>query len=216
MDKYKKVMLIIILSILTISTVYSKTLPLFGKVIYIDPGHGGLDPGAIYKDIKESNLNLIYSKEIGNKLEEYGATVYYTRDDDYDLSINKKRRKKSDLYNRVSIINNSKADIYISIHMNSEKTGIWYGPQIFYTNINKNNKLFAKIVEKELKNNNLSTRKSSLIDNAYMYKNIKIPGVLVEVGFISNSSDRYKLIKKEYIEKFSLSIAQSVIKYFNN
>ena len=216
MNKYKNIVFTIILCIITLSTVYSKTLPLLGKTIYIDPGHGGKDPGAIYKDLKESDLNLIYSKTIGNKLEEYGGTVYYTRDGDYDLSINDKKRKKSDLYNRVSLINKSKVNIYLSIHMNSEKTGIWYGPQIFYTNINKDNKLLASIIEKDLKKEKLSTRKLSLISNAYMYNNIKIPGVLIEVGFLSNSSDRYKIIKEDYINRFSIVIANSIIKYFND
>ena len=65
MRQYRLVMFSIFLFILTLSTVYSKSLPLLGKVIYIDPGHGGKDPGAIYKDLKESDLNLIYSKAIG-------------------------------------------------------------------------------------------------------------------------------------------------------
>lgn len=216
MKKYKNIVFAAIILILTISTVYSKTLPLLGKTIYIDPGHGGKDPGAMYKDIKESDLNLLYSKVIGKKLEESGATVYYTRDDDYDLSISNKRRKKSDLYNRVSIINNSKVDLYLSIHMNSESTGIFYGPQIFYNNINKNNKIIAKILEKHLKKEKLSNRKSSLIKDAYMYNNIKIPGVLIEVGFLSNSSDRYKLVNEEYSNRFSITIVNSIIEYFNN
>ena len=216
MTKYKNMMLTIILCILTVSTVYSKTLPLLGKVIYIDAGHGGKDPGAIYKDLKESDLNLIYSKEIGKKLEDFGATIYYIRDDDYDLSISSKRRKKSDLNNRIKLINNSNSDIYLSIHMNSEQTGVWYGPQVFYSNVNKSNKILAKEIAKELKNNNLSTRKISLIKDKYMYDNIKIPGVLIEVGFLSNSSDRYKIQKDEYINKFSLVIAKSIVDYFNN
>ena len=216
MKKYERIILFIILSILFITKSYAKELPLLGKCIYIDAGHGGKDPGAIYKDIKEKDINLIYSKKIGEILEKFGATIYYIREDDYDLSITTKRRKKSDLSNRVDLINNSNCDMYLSIHMNSESTGLWYGPQIFYNNINKNNKKIAEITQKSLKKENLSSRKISLINNAYMYDKIKIPGILIEVGFISNSSDRYKILDSEYIDKFSRNISFSIIQYFSN
>ena len=72
-------------------------LPLFQKVIYIDPGHGGIDPGAVYKDVRESDINLTFSLAIGQKLESLGATVFYTRKGDYDLAITHTRRKRSDL-----------------------------------------------------------------------------------------------------------------------
>lgn len=216
MKKYKRIILLIILSILFITKCYAKELPLLGKCIYIDAGHGGKDPGAIYKDIKESDINLKYAKEIGKHLEENGATVYYIRDDDYDLSITKKGRKKSDLSNRVDLINDSKCDLYLSIHMNSESTGLWYGPQIFYNSINKNNKFIAEKVQKELKKQKLSSRKISLINNAYMYNKIKIPGILIEVGFLSNSSDRYRMLNQEYTSKFSKAISIAIIQYFSN
>lgn len=216
MKKYERIILFIILSILFITKSYAKELPLLGKCIYIDAGHGGKDPGAIYKDIKEKDINLIYSKKIGEILEKFGATIYYIREDDYDLSITTKRRKKSDLSNRVDLINKSNCDMYLSIHMNSESTGLWYGPQIFYNNINKNNKKIAEITQKSLKKENLSSRKISLINNAYMYDKIKIPGILIEVGFISNNSDRYKLLNDDYINKFSKNIASSIIQYFSN
>ena len=216
MKKYKRIILLVIIGILFITKCYAKELPLLGKCIYIDPGHGGKDPGAIYKDIKEKDINLLYAKKIGEYLENNGAIIYYTRDNDYDLSITTKRRKKSDLSNRVNLINKSKCDLYLSVHMNSEESGLWYGPQIFYTNINKNNKVLADITQKNLKKEKLSTRKISLIKNIYMYDRIKIPGILIEVGFISNSTDRYKLLNKEYIDKFSSNISSSIIQYFIN
>ena len=216
MKKYKRIILLVIIGILFITKCCAKELPLLGKCIYIDPGHGGKDPGAIYKDIKEKDINLLYAKKIGEYLENNGAIIYYTRDNDYDLSITTKRRKKSDLYNRVNLINKSKCDLYLSVHMNSEESGLWYGPQIFYTNINKNNKVLADITQKNLKKEKLSTRKISLISNVYMYDRIKIPGILIEVGFISNSTDRYKLLNKEYIDKFSSNISSSIIQYFIN
>ena len=66
-------------------------LPLLGKVIYIDPGHGGLDPGAMYKNIKEAPINLEISQKLEETLTRYGAIVYMTRYGDYDLAVNNKR-----------------------------------------------------------------------------------------------------------------------------
>ena len=95
-------------------------LELLGKVIYIDPGHGGPDPGTIYKNIYEKDINLEICKKLQAILEEEGSIVYLTRYGDYDLSKSYTgSRKKSDLNNRAKIINDSKADLYISIHLNS-------------------------------------------------------------------------------------------------
>jgi len=124
MFKYKIFMLfILIISLCTFSFVSAneKDFSLLGKVIYIDPGHGGLDPGAIYKDIEEATINLQISKNLVTMLEAEGAIVYLTRNDDYDLSVNNAvSRKRSDLSRRANIINRSMCDLYLSIHLNAE------------------------------------------------------------------------------------------------
>ena len=78
------------------------------------------------------------------KLELAGATVYLTREGNYDLSsINATTRKRSDLKNRTYAINNSKADMYISIHLNSTTSSYWHGAQIFYDDVNPSNEKIA-------------------------------------------------------------------------
>lgn len=219
MYKYKYlVFIIIIICTIFIDKTYSyrmNDIPLSNKIIYIDPGHGGVDPGAIYKDLKESDINLMFAKTIGKYLEQLGGTIYYTRDDDYDLSSTTIRRKRSDLTNRIKLINDSNADIYLSIHVNSENSNSWYGSQIFYTVENSNNILLAKVLQNNLYKENISKREISVIKNTYMYERIKIPGVLIETGFISNYSDRIKLQDTEYINKFSQIVAEGIIEYFN-
>ena len=87
MLRYKiTVLFILLISICTFNFVEAGTnkLPLLGKVIYLDPGHGGLDPGAMYKNIKEKNINLQISKNLEKRLTKLGAIVYLTRYDDYD------------------------------------------------------------------------------------------------------------------------------------
>lgn len=125
---------------------------MFGRTFYIDAGHGGLDPGSIYKDIYEKDINLDICFAIKEKLESLGGTVYMTRYDDYDLSYMRTgARKRSDLNNRAKIINESNADMYISIHLNSVSSTTWHGAQVFYDDVNDKNIEIAKLFQEHFK-----------------------------------------------------------------
>lgn len=188
------------------------TLPLLGKVIYIDPGHGGLDPGTVYQDIYEKNINLNISLALKKELEEKGATVYMTRDGDYDLSRpNATFRKKSDFDNRISLINNTKPDLYLSIHQNYLKDVSYFGPQVFYT---PSNIKFASIMQKALNDELKDTRKIKQMPDIYMYEKLKSPGLLIECGFLSNAADRKKLTDKKHQELIAKAITNGVLLYF--
>lgn len=190
-------------------------LPLFGKVIYIDAGHGGVDPGAMYKDIMEKDINLSISKMLEQKLTDLGAIVYLTRYGDYDLSVtNTINRKRSDLSRRGNLINRSMCDLFVSIHLNAESTGVWRGAQVFYDDNNDNNEVFAKILQNNFQKRLSSNRKYKLSNDLYLQKRIDRPGVLIEVGFLSNSSDRYLLKQETYQNKVANVIADSMIEYF--
>ena len=195
----------------------SNSLPLFGKVIYIDPGHGGLDPGALYGGIKEKDINLDISKKLEERLTQMGAIVFMTRNGDYDLSaIRTSNRKRSDLSRRVNMINKSKCDLFLSIHLNAEDTNTWRGAQVFYDDINKSNKKLADILQRQLKKDLKTTRKVKKVDKLYLQKRIKVPGVLIEVGFLSNPNERYLLKTKTYQEKTVNSITKGLLLYFND
>ena len=213
MKKYKILILIMFfLSIFVFEKVNAsfKDLPLLGKIIYLDAGHGGKDCGAISGDIMEKNLNLSIVKKLANKLGEKGAIVLLTRDTDKDLSSKyASNRKRSDLTNRAMLINKSKANLYISIHMNSTTNSSWRGLQIFYNSKNKENLNFAKIKKK------MSTvREIKKENNYYMYKQIRTTGILIEAGFLSNPSDLYLLKQDKYQEKLSSIITEGVINYY--
>ena len=189
-------------------------LELLGKVIYIDPGHGGKDPGTIYKDIYEKDINLEICLKLQKILESEGAIVYLTRYGDYDLSNNSYSRKKSDLNNRAKIINESGADIYISIHLNSINSSTWRGAQVFYDDVNEKNIEIANLFQEQLKKDLKTTRKIKEITNMLMNRKIKIPGILIEAGFLSNPNDRYLLRQDDYQYKICNSIRNGLIKYF--
>lgn len=187
------------------------SLDLIGKVIYLDPGHGGIDPGAVYKNISESDINLAFAFELKDELERNGAVVLLTRDGDYDLSSSSFNHKKSDISNRIAIISESNADMYISIHMNAEESGIWYGSQVFYDDVNKNNIVLAKSIQEELN----KKREIYERDNIKLCRSVTIPGVLVEIGFITNYRDRKKMQTEKHRKEISKLITNGIIKYYN-
>ncbi len=187
-------------------------LPLSGKVIYVDPGHGGVDPGSVVGEIYEKNINLSISKFLEKELVKYGANIFLTRDGDYDLgSPNVTYRKKSDFDQRIKKINQSKADLYISIHLNTLTNKKYYGPQVFYLKGDDKSKEIAFQLQKYLNEKLESDREIKPIPKeTYMYSKLNIPGVLVECGFLSNSAEREKLITEEYQQKFASILAEGI------
>lgn len=190
------------------------SLPLSGKLIIIDPGHGGLDVGTSYKNIYEKDINLNISKKIEQTLMKYGASVVMTRTGDYDLSVpNTTRRKKSDFDNRIKLINQSKADLYLSIHQNYLNDFSYSGAQVFYNNDNL--KLAFSIQDVMNKKLNANRKIKSIPTDTYMYSKLQISGVLIECGFISNSDERLKLLDDNYQNEIALAITEGLLKYFS-
>lgn len=216
----KKIMfslLIICFILLTIFKVQANnTFPLLGKVIVVDPGHGGLDGGANVTNIYEKDINLSISKYLKEELEFYGASVIMTRDGDYDLSKpNANYRKKSDFDNRIILINNSLANMYLSIHLNIYQNSKYKGPQVFYyskLNVNKN---IAEIIQKELNSFTNNSRKIKPVTGIYMYEKLNIPGALIECGFLSNYFERNNLVNQTYQKDIAKKITKAIINYFN-
>lgn len=212
-----KMFLLFIMLILVFdkANAFIKEAPLVGKAIYLDAGHGGKDPGAYYKDIYEEDINLSIVLKLRDKLEDLGAIVYLTREDDYDLSNpNASLRKRSDLANRANMINSSDADMYLSIHLNSSSNTSWRGAQVFYDDINDNNRKLANIFQKNFNKYLNSNRNIQEISTLYMYKRITKPGLLLELGFISNPNDRYLLNQDDYQNKIVNILADSLLEVF--
>lgn len=211
-----KITLIIILliSALVINKEVQALLPLSGKIIIIDPGHGGKDPGTISNNTYESNINLSISKHLEKELTKLGASVILTRDGDYDLSTpNAKWRKKSDFDNRIKLINNSKGNMYLSIHLNYLTNSNYYGPQVFYNN--ETNKDIARVIQEVLNKEVKNDREIKKIPSkTYMYSKLTIPGVLIECGFLSNPKEKELLESSKYQQKIAEAIANGVANYY--
>ena len=203
--------LIIIISIFNVNA-SNLTFPLLGKTIYLDAGHGGVDNGATVNNVHEKDLNLQIVYKLKETLTSAGATVLLTRKDDNDISNpNALYRKKSDFDNRIKLINNSNADLYISIHQNIYQNKKYSGPQVFYV---KDNQKLAEIIQNTLNKYLNTKRKVKTINNTYMYKLLKKKGILIECGFISNDNERYKLKTEEYQLELSKIITEGIITYY--
>lgn len=199
----------------------SWNLPLSGKIIILDPGHGGPDGGAGDSKVLEKDIALSVSLKVRDFLQQQGALVIMTRETDRDLADEDtrgySRRKVEDLKKRLKIINNSDADMFVSIHLNAIPSPRWSGAQTFYGQHMKENAKAAKFIQDELKKNLGNTnRKAKPIRNIYILKHAKKPGVLVEIGFLSNPIEKQNLQKDAYQEMIAASIYKGITRYYTD
>lgn len=128
--------------------------PLSGKIIVLDPGHGGADGGAEGTDgTQEKDITLRMSEYLRDYLQEAGALVYLTRNEDKDLASENagslSRRKSEDIRNRVQYIKEKEADFYLSIHLNAIPSPKWRGAQTFFNSNNPQSEHLAKFIQSE-------------------------------------------------------------------
>ncbi|WP_455493472.1 N-acetylmuramoyl-L-alanine amidase [Eubacterium sp.] len=184
------------------------------KTVIIDPGHGGIDVGAVGIDGSlEKNINLSISLDLYDFLMVSGINAVLTRDGDYEVYRAGEQRTKSDLYNRMDYINSIPDSILISIHQNHFENEAEWGTQIWYSpNDEKSPTIADKIlnsVKKNIQPENKRINKKS--DNSYyiLYKAQK-PSVMVECGFVSNENENKRLQDKEYQRDMAYSVLAGI------
>lgn len=198
-------------------------LPVSGKTIVLDAGHGIPDEGAQSSNgTTEAQTNLKITLKVQNLLEQSGCTVILTRSDEnaiYDIdSKTLKQKKISDIHNRVKIGNESSADVFVSIHLNKIPQQQYSGWQTFYKSSDENSTKLAKCIQSSLnesiqKENNRAAMK---LDTVYIMKKVEIPISIVECGFLSNPEEEKNLLNDEYQNKLAWGIYTGIIDYFNN
>lgn len=210
---------VVLLSFLTLavfSAVLVKTSKHTNKItVVIDAGHGGIDAGAsgINTSVRESDINLLISKELKKLFSNSGINVIMTRTSDEGLyGTTDKGFKLRDLQERVRIINNSQADLLISIHLNTYTSPSRRGAQVFYKKGDDLSKEFAKKVQSRINGMRLSPRLyDALSGDYYILNESKIPSIIVECGFLSNPEDEKLLLSPEYRESISQAIFNGAI-----
>lgn len=179
------------------------------KLVVIDPGHGGTDPGASSGDLLEKDLNLDISNRVNNILQRDGIVTYITRTDDSTI----------DLKERIYKANIKKAALFISIHSNWFYDSSFSGTMTLY---NPSQNLssgylseieYAKIVQDELIKV-LGTKDRGIIDrpNLAVLRHAQMPSLIVELGFLSNKNDEELLMSESFKQKAAEAIAKGIEK----
>lgn len=191
------------------------------KIILLDPGHGGLDGGAVSPTgTIEKDINLNISIKLKNQLEKKGFKVVMTREEDkglYSEGGTVREKKREDLSNRSKMIIESDCDIFVSIHLNMFPQKRYYGSQVWYADNDASKKL-ANIIQCNFKayldNTNNRIEKPAKDDYRVLRNVGEIPAVLVECGFLSNEIEESKLKTDIYQEKIAQISALSIESYF--
>ncbi|MFZ5649166.1 MAG: N-acetylmuramoyl-L-alanine amidase family protein [Bacillota bacterium] len=218
MRKFLILFLLYLFFIHTMPAAASPVSPLKGKIVVVDPGHGGYDPGAVRGEVYEKHINLQIALELKKSLEKKDAKVILTRDGDYNLAIvglHKRAAHRYDLSKRLEIADESKASLFISIHVNCICKRSHGGAEVFYYPDSENSKLLAECIQTELRSIPGIQKRIAKTSNYYVLRNARIPAALVEVGYLSNPDERKNLLHSEYHTILAEKISCGILKYLS-
>ena len=192
------------------------------RSIFLDPGHGGSDSGAVSGGVREKDLTLSVYNKVSSKLASLGYTVLTSRNVDKDV----------DLVDRADQANKANADMLLSIHFNAGGRGIARGIETYYyqsqedrvPKINKENHNNAERLERSRKLAN-KVQQNLLYQTGANDRGVKrasftvlretsIPSILVELGFIDNPEERNKIKTNEYQERLANGIVDGIVEYY--
>lgn len=184
-----------------------------GKVIVVDPGHGGSNPGAVANGTRESDNNLAVSLKLRDKLVKAGAKVIMTRETDRTVATEDSSLGQ-ELEARVNIAKSNQADMFVSIHSNSNPDPSIYGAMTFYPS-GKSSKLALEVQDSIVKETG-AVDKGTSPATFYVLRNTTMPSILVEMGFVTNAKEAQMLQDDSYRNKMAQGIFNGIVKYFNS
>lgn len=196
-------------------SVFSTNTPYW---VVLDAGHGEPDGGAVgVNGTLEKDLNLAITLKVQEILESNGIKVIMTRTDDNSICDSDAQtlheKKVSDMHNRENIINNSNADLFVSIHMNSFTSPSSSGLHVFYSRNHPEAEPIAVAIQDSMAK--ITGAKTHAVktasDTLYLMKKPVPPSILVECGFLSNPQEEALLNDDLYQSKIAFAIAQVII-----
>lgn len=182
------------------------------RIIVLDAGHGGADGGASGPDgTRECDLNLAITLKTDAVLGLLGEKTLLLRSTDTDLSSSDAKsisqKKVSDIRRRVELTNSQPGAILVSIHCNTYSQEKYHGAQVFYTGGAKE---FGETMQLALKNgvDPTNARMAKAVSpDVYLMNHIKVPGILVECGFLTNQEELTNLKDPDYQTRLAVTIA---------
>lgn len=185
-----------------------------GKIITLDPGHGGSDPGAVGANgTKEKNITLAIAEKVEELLKKRGAKVYMTRTTDKDV-YGPYASDVDELQARVNVAEKYDSDLFISLHINSSVNKKIGGFSTYYYPKTSQDLKIAKAIQDQLTSNfgvdDLGVREA----NFYVIKRSTMPATLLELCFISNEKEEKLMNSKWFQNKTAKLIAEGIEEYF--
>jgi len=186
-----------------------------GRVITVDPGHGGKDSGARSpnRDIYEKELTLLIATELSDYLRAQGATVIMTRTDDTYIP----------LTDRADMANNNNSDFFISIHINSNVVNnSRSGTTTYYHGHEEMAHVLAECVQAEivkvsgLPSLGVASDLSRYETGFSVLRNSRMPAILVETGFLNNTTDRAEMVTREFQKRVARAIVKGIQDYLGD
>ncbi len=173
--------------------------------VAIDAGHGGSDGGTVSGEVIEKDINLSVALKLKAILEDNKIEVVLTRSSDENIS----------LAQRTSIANDFSADFFISLHCNYyEDDAQIAGLECYYNSPDAmKSKAYAESIINAVSLSNDIKARDAKAEGYYVLRNTQMPAVLVEMGFLSNYSERQKLLSDDYQEILSQRIAEGILQY---
>lgn len=216
----KKYIIIALAFLLAASTVLvlsttSASIPNKSYTIVIDPGHGGIDGGSVGVSGQDENyLNLEYSLCLKEILTDAGVNVIMTRTNLNGLySIFSDNKKLDDMKKRKDIVTKSKADMVLSIHMNSFPLKSARGAQVFYKKDSVSGEKLAENIQEVFIKTLPNAKPEPAVGDYYMLNEFEIPSVIIECGYISNEEEEQLILQEDYKKLVCLSIFAGVLKF---
>lgn len=177
---------------------------LSGKKVFLDAGHGGKDPGAVNGNVYEKTIVLDLTNKLKQALEREGAKVFISRSNDTFIPIG----------TRVTLANQSNSDLFISIHANAFGSPAVNGSEVLYneTQYPRESLKLASELQKAI-SSGMNMRDRGLVKrNLQVIAGPKMPAVLIEPGFMTNSADLDKLLNQQ--DKMVNEIVRGIKAYY--
>ena len=192
------------------------------RAIFLDPGHGGSDSGAVANGVREKDLTLSVYNKVSSRLASLGYSVLTSRNTDKDVG----------LVSRADQANKSNADMFLSIHFNAGGRGASYGIETYYykdrpeytpaINKDKHNdperleksKKLAQKIQQSLVSKTGAFDRGVKRETFAVLRETSIPSILVELGFIDNQEEVKKIKTNEYQEKLADGIVDGIVEYY--
>ena len=189
--------------------------------IILDAGHGGIDSGCVsINGVEEKDINLSIMLKLREMLDAAGFETVVTRDTDksiHDVGVTGLgNQKKSDMENRLKIINSYDNALFVSVHQNQFTDSKYYGAQMFYPEGSAESEQLAQSLQSSITSRLQpeNTREIKPVgDEIYLLHYASCPAVMAECGFLSNQEEADKLESDEYQSCMAFSIFAGICDY---